>query len=339
MNVILLFGGVGEEYEISLRSAAALLSAFPREHTVTPVGIDREGGWYQTSASPAVIAADAWRAGASPVLLDPCRHALLVGDRPLPADVVFPLLHGGLGEGGGVAALLDLLGLRYVGCRMQAGALALDKILTKQLATAVGIPTAPYLAVTAEEMDDPTLPDRLHAALGARIFVKPATGGSSVGATLVTEREALLPALREALAYGPRALCEEYIEGCEVEVALLERDGTPLASTVGEIESGAAFYDYNAKYRDRTSRVFIPARLPQGARATVRDRAVRIFRALGCRGLSRADFFVRADGEVLLNEVNTMPGFTDISMFPMLWQAAGLSMGDLVSILLENAVM
>ncbi len=338
LNVILLFGGVGEEYEISLRSAAAVLSAFPREHTVMPVGIDRAGGWYRTVATPAAIAADAWREGSAPLCLDPCRHALLEGNRPLISDVVLPLLHGGLGEGGGVAAALDLLGLRYVGCRMLAGALALDKILTKQLAATVGIPTAPFLAVTADDLTDPTLPDRLYATLGDRIFVKPASGGSSVGASLVTEREALLPALRAALAFGGRALCEEYVEGSEVEVALLERGGQLLCSTVGEIEAGADFYDYNAKYRDRTSRIFIPARISRHSRDRAGEYAVRLFHTLGCRGLSRVDFFVKPCGEVLLNEINTMPGFTDISMYPMLLRAAGLSMTELINVLLENAL-
>lgn len=338
MNVILLFGGTGEEYEISLRSAAAVLSAFPDGHTVTPVGINRKGGWYLTTATPAAIAADAWQEVSSPVLLDPCRRALLAGDRPLPADVVFPLLHGDLGEGGGVAALLDLLGLPYVGCRMQAGVLALDKILTKQLATLAGIPTAAFLAVTTDGLADPTLPDRLFSALGDRIFVKPATGGSSVGASLVTEKDALLPALRTALAFGARALCEEYVEGSEVEVALLEASSGLLCSTVGEIEAGAAFYDYNAKYRARTSRIFIPARIPRHSRDCAKDYATRLFRTLGCRGISRVDFFVRPNGEVLLNEINTMPGFTDVSMYPMLLHAAGLSMGDVINVLLENAV-
>ena len=338
MNVVLLFGGVSEEYEISLRSAAAILSAFPLTHTAIPVGIDREGGWYRTSASPAAIAADAWRENASPILLDPCRHVLLDGDCPLSADVVFPLLHGGLGEGGGVAALLELLGLPYVGCRMLAGALALDKILAKRLAAAVGIPTARFLAVTAEELADPTLPDRLLATLGDRVFVKPVSGGSSVGASLVTERAGLLPALAAALAHGGCALCEEYIEGSEVETALLERDGELLVSTVGEIEAGAVFYDYNAKYCEKTSRIFIPARIPKEARARVREYAARLFRTLGCRGLSRVDFFVRSDGSVLFNEINTMPGFTDVSMYPRLFATAGLAMPELVSVLIENAV-
>ena len=338
MNVVLLFGGVSEEYEISLRSAAAILSAFPAAHTVIPVGIDREGGWYRTRALPTAIAADAWRESSLPVLLDPVSHALRTEEGAIPADVVFPVLHGGAGEGGGVAALLDLLGIPYVGCRMTAGALALDKILTKEIAARGGIPTAPFVAVAASELSDPTLPDRLAATLGLPIFVKPSTGGSSVGASLVREADALLPAISEALAHGDRALCESYVAGAEVEVALLERDGTLYASTVGEIEAGAVFYDYNAKYRDHTSRLFIPARIPRAARALVKEYGARIFRLLGCRGLARADFFVKPSGEVLLNEVNTMPGFTSISMFPMLLHADGLPMQELINVLLENAV-
>ncbi len=336
VNVVLLFGGVSEEYEISLRSAAAVLGALLARHTVFPIAIDREGGWYLTEPDSAAIASDGWRANAEPVLLDPTRRALLAGGRPIPGEAVLPLLHGGLGEGGGVAALLSILGLRYVGCPPTAGMLGMNKLLSKQMAERQGILTARFCTVTRAMCSDPTLPEMLARELGYPMFVKPTALGSSVGASRVECREELLPALSEALRFGGEALCEEYIEGSEVELALLESGDGLLGTLVGEIDPGAPFYDYSAKYRDRLSRIFIPARLPSAVREEILAAGRTIFRALGCRGLARVDFFVRR-GEVIFNEINTMPGFTDISMFPRLMAAAGIPLEDVVDILLENA--
>ena len=339
VNVVLLFGGTGEEYEISLRSAAAVLSAFPYGYTVFPVGIDRAGGWYLTEASPDAIARDAWQEGARPVLLDPAGHALRVDGEQIPADAVLPILHGGFFEGGGAAAACRLLSLPFVGCPPLAGALALDKVLAKRLAAAEGIAVAKYMTVTAAEAADPATADRLIAALGLPLFVKPAMGGSSVGASLVRTRGEIAAALTAALAVDTRALCEEYIEGTEVELALLEDGDRLLGHEVGEIDTCAAFYDYNAKYRDRTSRIFIPARVSLASRNAVRAAGRTLFRTLGCRGLARVDFFVRPTGEAVFNEINTMPGFTDVSMFPMLLRPLGLTLGDVVEILLKNAIL
>ncbi len=336
VNVALLFGGVSEEYEISLRSAAAVLDAMLARHTVFPIHIDRKGGWYLTAPDPGRVSSGALCEDAEPVLLDPTRHALLVGGRPIPVDAVFPLLHGGLGEGGGVAALLSLLGIPYVGCPPTAGMLGMNKRLTKQAAERCGIRTAAFRTVTPPMLDDPALPGTLAEALGYPMFIKPATLGSSVGAAKVNTPEELLPALRAALALDSEALAEEYIAGSEVELALLERDGALFGDLVGEIDPGAPFYDYSAKYRDSLSRIFIPARLSSRVRREIAAAGRAVFRALGCRGLARVDFFVRGE-EVILNEINTMPGFTDISMFPRLLAAAGIPLGDVVDILLKNA--
>ena len=339
VNVVLLFGGTGEEYEISLRSAAAVLLAFPYGYTVFPVGIDRAGGWYLTDASPEAIAQDAWQEGARPILLDPVGGALLVDGEPIPADAVLPILHGGFFEGGGAAAACRLLSLPCVGCPPLAGALALDKVMAKRLAASEGIAVARYQTVRRADLSDPTLPARLAEALGLPLFCKPASGGSSVGASLVSTREEIPAALEAALSVDSRALCEEYIEGTEVELALLEDGDRLLGHEVGEIDTHAAFYDYHAKYRDRTSRVFIPARVSSASRAAVRAAGRSLFYLLGCRGLARVDFFVRPTGEIVFNEINTMPGFTDISMFPMLLRPLGLTLGDVVEILVKNAIL
>ncbi len=336
MNAVLLFGGVGEEYEISLRSAAALLPALSARHTVYPVGIDRRGGWYLSSADPLAIEADKWQTGATPVWLDPSLGALMTEAGRIPADAVFPLLHGGLGEGGGVAALLSLLGIPYVGCPPTAGALGMDKPLAKQLAMAAGIKTARFVTVSQDEGRDASLYARIGAELGYPLFVKPATLGSSVGAARVDLPSELPSALSTALSYDRRALCEEYVQGAEVELAILERGDSLFGTLVGEIDPGAAFYDYNTKYIEKTSRIFIPARLSAHLRACVAEAGHTLFRVLGCRGLARVDFFVRGE-EILFNEINTMPGFTDVSMYPRLLAAAGLSLEKVVDVLLQNA--
>lgn len=337
VNVILLFGGKSEEYEISLRSAAAILPAFSGCHTVFPIGIDRGGRFRLTSATPAAIASDRWLEFSRPVTVDPANGFLADGD-PIPADAVFPILHGGLGEGGGVAALCELLGIAYVGCPALAGALCMDKILTKRIAASIGVDVAAYREVRAADLkDSEALCRDLGDALGYPMFVKPASSGSSVGVHRVDRQEDLPSALADALGHGGRALCEEYIEGAEVELAILEEQEGLRVSTVGEIESGAAFYDYDAKYVSDCSRIFIPARIGRTAARTVRECGRRLFRELGCRGLSRIDFFVKRDGTVILNEVNTMPGFTDISMFPRLLRMEGLSLSEIIDILLKNA--
>ena len=336
VNVVLLFGGDGAEYEISLRSAAAVLPHLSSRHTVRTVGIDRTGAWLLTATSPKAIAADAWQEGGIPVTPHFGDHALLAGGAPIPCDVIFPLLHGGLGEGGGVAALLSLLSIPYVGCPPTAGMLGMDKRLAKRLAADAGIRVAAYRTVGRDELADPTLKGALGDALGYPMFVKPTSGGSSVGAARVDTEEGLLPALDSALLHSDTALCEEYIAGAEVELAILEREDGLFGTLVGEIDPGAPFYDYDAKYRDRSSRLFIPARISSAARREVAEAGHTLFRLFGCRGLARVDFFVR-DGEVIFNEINTMPGFTDISMYPRLLAAAGFPIGEVLDTLLVGA--
>ncbi len=337
MNVALLFGGESAEYEISLASCARLLPILSAHHTVYPIGISRSGGWYLADGQSSALLSDSWQQTAEPLLLLPGRGIARQTGALLPIDVAFPLLHGGLGEGGGVAALLSLLHLPCVGCPPSAGMLGMDKVLSKHEAERAGVAVAPYRVVRREALASPDTAAELVRALGLPLFVKPATQGSSIGASLVESKENLTSALAEALAYDDRALCESYIEGSEVELALLEKDGALFGSLVGEIDTTAAFYDYRTKYHTKTSRIFIPARLKGSVSRRIKEAGDTLFRAFGCRGLSRVDFFVRGD-EVIFNEINTMPGFTDASMYPRLMQAAGLSLPALLDCLLVGAL-
>ena len=340
MKVILLFGGKSEEYEISLRSAAAVLPALRSGHTPFPVGITREGKWYACpEASAETIREDRWQEGKLfPVTFDPNGSSFLFDGNRVFADCVFPLLHGTNGEDGRVQGLLDILGIPYVGCGTRTGALGMDKSAVKTLAASAGVPVARGLEVRAGELCDPRTVARVEEFLAYPLFVKPVLSGSSRGSGRVGNREELIPALRAACAFGGRAICEELIRGAEVEYALLERDGQLIGNTVGEIDPDAVFYDYDAKYKSHSSRIFIPARVGSRAMAKVREYGRRLFHLLGCRGLSRLDFFVRENGEVVFNEINTMPGFTDISMYPMLMHFEGLSLPEVLDVLLKDAI-
>lgn len=343
MNVALFFGGAGEEYEISLRSAAAVLSAFPKKHTVVPIGITREGDFFASpTATPADILGDVWQNKDSlPLGLAPNQRALLLGDTLFRPDCAFPLLHGKGGEDGRVQGLLDCCRIPYVGCGVSASVMGMDKVACKRIAQSVGIPVAAFCALSPAECENTeAAAKRIEGVLSAYpIFIKPVSSGSSFGASVVRGREELSAALHTASSLGGAVLAEEYIEGAEVEFGLIERSGTLFGQAVGEIEPGNTFYDYETKYKSRTSRIFIPARVGCRAIETVREYAKTLFRAIGCRGLARVDFFVKKSGEVIFNEINTMPGFTDISMFPMLYKVIGLSLGQLIDVLLEEAVL
>ena len=342
MNVALFFGGAGEEYEISLRSASAVLSAFPKKHTVMPIGITREGAFFACSAAtPADILGDVWK-NKDPLAVGflPNQRALLLGDTPFMPDCAFPLLHGRGGEDGRVQGLLDCCRIPYVGCGVGASVMGMDKVACKRIAQSVGIPVAAFCALSPAECENTeAAAKRIESELSSYpIFIKPVSSGSSFGASVVRGREELSAALSLASSLGGSVLAEEYIEGAEVEFGLIERSGALFGQAVGEIDPGNTFYDYDTKYKSRTSRIFIPARVGCRSIERVREYAKALFRAIGCRGLARLDFFVRKDGEVVFNEINTMPGFTDISMFPMLYRVVGLSMGQLIDTLLENAV-
>ncbi len=349
LSVCVLFGGMSPEHEVSLRSAEYVLNSLDTEkYNVFPVGITKAGDWILYGGSDfSLLPTGEWerypknrRAAISPVR----GQGLLSfeGDCVVREwiDVVFPVLHGENGEDGAMQGLLQLAGIPYVGPHVSASAVAMDKTLTKLVADQAGVTQAQWLLVRSYEFEHrmETVLDHVEEKFAYPVFVKPAGTGSSVGVSKVTDRESLKAALLKAGEYDRKILVEEFIHGREVEVAVMGND-SPMASICGEIDAGADFYDYDAKYVTDTSVAYIPARIDGDVEEAVRDAAVRIYSAIGCQGLSRVDFFVTyEENRVVFNEINTLPGFTSISMYPKLFAASGIPGRQLIDALLELAM-
>ena len=349
LSVCVLFGGISPEHEVSLRSAEFVLNSLdPEKFNVFPVGITKNGDWIlYTGTDYSLLPTGEWkdypenrRAAISPVR----GQGLLSfeGDCVVREwiDVVFPVLHGENGEDGAMQGLLQMAGIPYVGPHVAASAVAMDKTLTKLVVDQAGIRQAAWMLVRSSDVDMRLewVMDQVEKKFSYPVFVKPAGTGSSVGVSKASDRNALKDALLKAGTYDAKILVEEFISGREVEVAVMGNE-SPVASICGEIDSGAEFYDYDAKYVTDTSVAYIPARISEEVSEQVRDAAVRIYSAIGCQGLSRVDFFVTYEGnEVVFNEINTLPGFTSISMFPKLFAASGIPAQQLVEELLKLAM-
>lgn len=349
LNVCVLFGGISPEHDVSLRSAESVLNNLNKEqYNIFPVGITKDGDWILFAGTDySLLPSGQWREypGNRRAAISPIRGQGLLsfeGDNVVREliDVVFPVLHGENGEDGTVQGLLQLAGIPYVGPHVAASAVAMDKTLTKLVADQAGVPQASWMLVRNSELQNrmDVILDGLEQKFAYPVFIKPAGTGSSVGVSKANDREALREALLQAGIYDEKILVEEFIDGREVEVAVMGND-SPAASVCGEIDSGAEFYDYNAKYITDTSVAYIPARIPEDVAEQVRELAVKIYSALGCRGLSRVDFFVTfADNRVVFNEINTLPGFTSISMYPKLFAASGIPYDRLLDELLKLAL-
>lgn len=345
-TAMVLFGGVSSEHEVSCLTAASILENIDRDRwKVLPVGITRQGRWLlcPEDISPAAVAGRSWAEDPRclPAVLSPDRgHRGLLrlegdGWELLPVDVLFPALHGENGEDGSLQGLAQLSGIPCVGCGVAASALCMDKALTKTILTAHGIPNAKWLSVTREDRDEKALTAAVTRELGWPVFVKPAGAGSSVGVSRVEGPEDLPAALEEALRYGRKVILEEAVSGAEVECAVLGNYGDAVPSAaLGEIVPKRGLYDYEGKYLDGSTDLYLPARLPAEQAESIRRAAVEAYRALECTGLARVDFFALADGGYLLNEVNTLPGFTSISMYPKLMTASGMTYPELITRLL-----
>ncbi len=333
-RVLLLFGGRSAEHEVSCTSAVSIYDALGEAgHHVIPVGIDRDGEWWIVDS-----AHRPFRAEGRPAALRLPDGRLLVGDDDLGYDVVFPVLHGPYGEDGTMQGVFEIAGKPYVGCGVLPSALAMDKDIAKQIFETAGIPTSRWRVVRGSEYrQDPTgTVVSLLKYLGSPVFVKPAELGSSVGISKAEGVTAVQEAIDEALRYGEKVVVEEFISGREIEVAVL---GGPRTALPGEVHSAGEWYDYDSKYEDASSDFEVPARLPEQSVAEVRALAARAFAAIEGRGLARVDFFFEERGRgFLINEVNTMPGFTSISGFPKMWMGTGMTYAELCNELVELAL-
>ena len=336
-TIAIICGGPSSEHEVSCVSAGGVLKGLDRER-FDPflIGITKSGTWvalpidYQLEIINKKM----------PVIEDNGQHIELssagfsVDGELLDIDCVFPVLHGEFGEDGKIQNLLDEAELAYVGSGVSASAQAMDKAVAKLLFAASGMKVADGVAVTQQDWQSAT------SSLNYPVFVKPSSGGSSRGTHKVKSAAGLESALNDAFLFDTKVLIETAINGREIECAVLERDGKVDASVVGEIivDPKFEFYDFEAKYLDDATTVKIPADIPEAALDEIRRLAVAAFHVLGCSGLARCDFFYTHDGEIIINEVNTMPGFTGTSVYPKLWQASGVTYTDLISALIDTAL-
>jgi D-alanine-D-alanine ligase len=351
IRVALVFGGRSAEHEVSVVSARSVAEALdPDRYDLLAVGIDKEGRWHLLPAPPAL---EPGSTAALPSVLPDAGSEVALAREPdarelvgpsgerEPIDVVFPILHGPFGEDGTIQGLLELAGVPYVGGGVLASAVGMDKAVQKVLFDAAGLRVVSHLVVHEREwLEDPESVEAGAQSLGYPVFVKPAALGSSVGITKVRDSGELGPAMKEAFGYGRKALVERSIEGArEIELSVLGNDD-PVASVAGEIiPEGHDFYDYEAKYvEDDGARLLIPADLAPETLEELQRQAVAAFRAIDGSGMARVDFFLLPSGEIYVNEINTIPGFTTISMYPKLWEASGLPYPELIGRLVDLAI-
>ena len=342
INVCILFGGVSTEHEVSLTSASSVLSNIDREkYEVTMLGITKGGRWLLYDGSIEKIASGEWErdpahtvgAWISPSRGDKAIHT--EDGRTIDIDVVFPVMHGANCEDGTLQGLFALADIPFVGSDCESSAVCMDKAATKTILNNFDIPQAKAVIVERTWSHDL---ERIYGnceELGYPLFVKPSRAGSSVGVSKVRSRSELESALSEAFSIDRTVLIEEFIKGREVEVAVMGNED-PVASVCGEIDPGSDFYDYETKYISDTASYYIPARIDDECSEKVREYAVKIYKILGCKGLSRVDFFV--GDRIIFNEINTLPGFTSISMFPKLFMYGGMSYSEIIDKLIALAL-
>jgi len=343
LKLCVIFGGQSPEHEISRKSVTSVLNNLDKDkYEITKLGITKDGEWFLYTGDISKIENGDWEkdvenkkhAIISPDAKD---KAILVFDDEIAKihpDIVFPVLHGEYGEDGTIQGLLELANLKYVGMGVLASAVGMDKAYAKIIFQSAGIPQADWVLVETKNNIE-TYIEKIEEKLGYPCFVKPCNTGSSVGVGKAHNREELISALKEASKFDRKILVEENIDGHEVECAILGNEN-PKAAEVGEIMPTVEFYDFDAKYNDNTTELQIPANIPLETKEKIREYALKAFRAVDGMGLTRADFFVKYDnGEIVLNEINTMPGFTNISMYPKLWDAKGLGYTKLLDELID----
>ena len=349
-TVCVIFGGASSEHEVSLMSSASIIRNLDAEKfDVITLGITKDGRWILFEGTADEIENNTWLSHPDnrPAFIspDPATSGLVVLEKDgsctvRKIDVIFPVLHGKNGEDGTIQGLFQLSGIPYVGCDTAASAICMDKAVAHSLLASSNIEQAHYLWFYADryEADGDKIRNKIEARLNFPVFVKPANAGSSVGISKVNAPEDLDAAIRLASEHDSKIVVEEGIVGQEVECAVLGNRGKSIASMVSEIGAAAEFYDYDDKYKNGAAQLFIPARLEPEIMEEIRRIAVRAYNLLGCDGLSRVDFFVTTKGrKIILNEINTLPGFTSISMYPKLWAATGVPYSELLERLIECA--
>ncbi|MBP2651013.1 MAG: ddlA [Firmicutes bacterium] len=348
INVGILFGGKSTEHEVSLQSAKNVIAALDKEkYTVSLIGIDKTGHWYLQNSSQFLLNGN----DLQHTVLNKTNHDVILvpwqeqkalrslSDASVSSqiDVVFPILHGAYGEDGTVQGLLKLANIPFVGAGVLGSAIGMDKDVAKRLLRDAGIPIADFIVCRRGEQDKLNFRE-ITAKLGLPLFIKPANAGSSVGVSKVTNEIEFNQAIAEAFAFDNKVLIEEYIVGREVECAVLGNERA-MASRVGEIIANKEFYSYEAKYIDESGAALeIPAKLDSKDEERIKQMALKTFNVLCCEGMARVDFFMTIDKKLVVNEINTIPGFTTISMYPKLWEISGVSYKELIDRLIQLAL-
>lgn len=344
-TIAVIFGGNSSEHEVSCRSVVTVVSNINEDlYKIILIGITKDGQWLKVSSIDEVISGK-WIESKTTAVISPDtkHHGLLIIENSKvqieKVDIIFPVLHGANGEDGTIQGLITMSNIPYVGCGVLASAVAMDKLYTKIIVDTLGIRQANYVKVYADQLSniEPIIEEVEHK-LSYPVFVKPSCAGSSQGVSKASSREELITSLELAAKHDRKILVEEMIVGREIECAVLGTHDV-RASGVGEIMAAADFYDYDAKYNNPQSQTVIAPDLPEGVEKQIRDAAVKIFKAVDGFSLSRVDFFVEdKSNEIVFNEINTLPGFTSISMYPMLWEAKGIGKGQLIEKLIQSAL-
>lgn len=347
LTIAVIFGGQSSEHEVSCMSAANIIASLDQQkYEILPVGITKEGNWRIYHGPIEYIKSSNWEpfsvdAALSPDASKSCLLKFVNGKyKEIPIDVIFPVLHGAWGEDGTIQGLAELSQIPYVGCGVLASAVSMDKVYTKMIAKSMRIPMAKYIWCDGRTLDaeKEKIMDHVEKKLGYPCFIKPSNAGSSVGISKAKNRNELEKALYYAAQYDRKVIVEEAIEGRELECAVLGNHEIRV-SGVGEILSAAEFYDYDAKYNNADSRTIVPAQLDEKTVESIRKIAAKVFHAVDASGMARVDFFVEKEsGRVLFNELNTIPGFTSVSMYPMLWEERGMTKTELMDCLITLAL-
>lgn len=342
LNVAVIFGGISTEHEVSIQSAKSIIMNMDREkYEIIPILITKEGKWilwtgkiedlgdrFQTSNYECIISPDRTKKGLLKIRENEVTY--------IDIDVVFPVLHGLNGEDGTIQGLLELANIPYVGCGVFSSSVCMDKSYAKKIAFLEGIPQGHFLTIYKydyEEKEDYYI-RKIESEFSYPCFIKPCNAGSSVGITKAHNREQLIEGIGQAFLYDMKILIEEFIDGKDVECSVLGNEN-PIASCIGEIRPSREFYDYEAKYLDDSSELIIPAKLDMQTSEEIKNLAIKLYKAFDCSGMARVDFFVDKYNKVYFNEVNTIPGFTNISMYPKLWENEGIKFSELIDKLIE----